>query len=684
MGIFDKPARPPSNAGGRKPSRSATPAPASPPKPGSGSASGPGSTSGSGRASGAPLVPGTLTSHDLHLWNEGSHFRMYRHLGAQLGEEAGVKGARFGVWAPNARRVSVFGDFNGWDKDSHVLEPVESSGIWSGFVPKAAKGQVYKYHIQSQHQGYQVDKADPFAARAEEPPRTGSVIWDHEYDWKDAAWMKTRAERNALGAPQSIYEVHVGSWRRPDDDQDRFLTYREMAKPLAEYTSWLGFTHVELMPIMEHPFYGSWGYQTTGYFAPSSRFGSPQDFMYLIDTLHEHGVGVILDWVPSHFPEDEHALGFFDGTHLFEHADPRQGFHPDWKSAVFNYGRKEVHSFLISSAMNWLDRYHIDGIRVDAVASMLYLDYSRKQGEWIPNKFGGRENLEAIEFLRRFNAEVYSAYPDVQTYAEESTAWPGVSRPVYLGGLGFGLKWDMGWMHDTLHYMQEDPVHRSYHHGELTFRMIYAFHENFTMPLSHDEVVYGKGSLLGKMPGDSWQQLANLRLLYAYMMSQPGKKLIFMGGDFGQLREWNHDASLDWHLTHSPGHAGIQHCLKDLNRVYRDQSALHALDTSEDGFEWIDGGDWKNSVLSYLRKDDKGNVVLVVLNFTPVVRENYRVGVPAGGYWREILNTDASDFGGSGVGNFGGCESNPVAAHGRYQSLNLTLPPLGALYLVPD
>jgi 1,4-alpha-glucan branching enzyme len=526
-----------------------------------------------------------------------------------------------------------------------------------------------------------VDKADPFAFHHEVPPRTASVVWNLDYSWSDEEWMGSRAGRHALGAPISIYELHVGSWRRVHEEGGRSLSYRELAPQLAGHVKHLGFTHVELMPVMEHPFFGSWGYQTTGYFAPSSRYGTPQDLMYLIDVLHQHGIGVILDWVPSHFPTDEHGLGYFDGTHLFEHGDPRQGFHPDWSSFIFNYDRHEVRSFLLSSAMYWLDRYHVDGLRVDAVASMLYLDYSRKHGEWIPNVHGGRENLGAIAFLRRLNEEVFGRHPEVQTFAEESTAWPMVSRPVYLGGLGFGFKWDMGWMHDTLRYMSLDPVHRKHHHGELTFRMIYAFTENFVMPLSHDEVVHGKGSLIGKMPGDEWQKFANLRALYGMMWSQPGKQLLFMGGEFGQWAEWNHDASLDWHLLEREPHQGLQRWVRDLNTAYRGEPALHELDCDPAGFQWIDCNDNEQSTLVWLRRArSRRDLIVVACNLTPVPRENYRVGVPEAGHWHEILNSDAPLYGGSGQGNLGGLESVPVAWHGHPQSIVMTLPPLAVVY----
>jgi 1,4-alpha-glucan branching enzyme len=527
-----------------------------------------------------------------------------------------------------------------------------------------------------------VDKADPFAFRAEVPPNTASIVWDLSYEWGDDGWMSERRTHNSLDAPISIYEVHPGSWMRVPEEGNRPLTYRELAHKLAEYVQGLGFSHVELLPVMEHPFYGSWGYQTTGYFAPTSRYGTPQDFMYFIDYMHQHGIGVILDWVPSHFPNDEHGLGYFNGTHLYEHDDPRQGFHPDWKSYIFNYGRHEVCSFLISSALFWLDRYHADGLRVDAVASMLYLDYGRNRGEWVPNRFGGRENLDAIDFLRRLNEAVYHAHPDVQTIAEESTAWPMVSRPTYIGGLGFGLKWDMGWMHDTLLYMAKEPVHRRFHHNSLTFRMVYAFFENFVLPLSHDEVVYGKASLLSKMPGDDWQRFANLRLLFGYMYAQPGKKLLFMGGEFGQRQEWTHEGSLEWHLLQYAPHQGLRRLVAELNGHYRNEAALHEAEFDGSGFEWVDCNDSDTSVLSFLRKARSTNdIILVVSNFTPVTRFNHRLGVPRGDRWRELFNSDAEGYGGSGQGNLGGVEAAPVPLHGRPFSLTLTLPPLAVVYL---
>jgi 1,4-alpha-glucan branching enzyme len=622
-----------------------------------------------------------LTEEDLFLFNEGTHNRVYEKLGSHLVSVAGESGSVFAVWAPNARHVSVMGDFNGWNRTSHPMHPRGSSGIWECFIPNVGKGTTYKYHIVSRHHGHIADKADPFGFYHEKPPRTASHVWDLDYQWSDQRWMEQRHQRNSLHAPISIYEVHLGSWMRVPEQHHRPLTYLELAPRLADHVQRLYYTHVELLPVMEHPFYGSWGYQTTGYFAPTARYGTPQDFMYLVDYLHQRGIGVILDWVPSHFPSDGHGLAYFDGTHLFEHADSRQGFHPDWKTHIFNYGRNEVRSFLLSSAMFWLDKYHADGLRVDAVASMLYLDYSRKPGEWIPNRHGGRENLEAISFLQRFNGDVYRAHPDTQTFAEESTAWPMVSRPVYLGGLGFGMKWDMGWMHDTLSYFSKDPIHRRFHHNQLTFRQLYAFHENFVLPLSHDEVVHGKGSLLGKMPGDEWQKFANLRLLFGYMYAQSGKKLTFMGGEFGQWREWAHDTSLDWHLLEHPLHRGLQAWVEQLNRAYRGEAALHELDCEPAGFEWVDCNDSEASVVSLLRKRRNGSEsVLVVCNFTPVPRLGYRVGVPTAGYWRELLNSDGKEYGGSGMGNLGGCQAEGGSVHGRPHLLRMTLPPLSALF----
>ncbi|HEY5658941.1 MAG TPA: 1,4-alpha-glucan branching protein GlgB [Myxococcota bacterium] len=629
--------------------------------------------------------PTLLTDQDLYLFNEGTHLRLYEKLGAHPLTWNGEAGTHFAVWAPNAERVSVVGDFNGWDPKASPLEPRASSGIWVGFVRGAAAGAHYKYHVVSHLGGHMTDKADPFAFHAECPPRTASTIWTLDYEWMDKAWMESRRERIALDAPVAVYEVHLGSWRRGGECGEKLLGYREIGPLLADYVSSMGFTHVEFLPLMEHPFYGSWGYQTTGYFAPTSRYGTPQDFMFLVDCLHQRGIGVILDWVPSHFPTDGHGLGFFDGTHLYEHGDPRQGFHPDWASFIFNYGRHEVRSFLLSSAMYWLDRYHVDGLRVDAVASMLYLDYSRKEGEWIPNVHGGRENLAAIDFLRQLNAEVYQHFPDVQTFAEESTAWPMVSRPAYLGGLGFGLKWDMGWMHDTLKYITRESIHRKYHHNELSFRMVYAYNENFILPLSHDEVVHGKASLLSKMPGDDWQKFANLRLLYGYMYTQPGKKLLFMGGEFGQWNEWKHDVSLDWHLLEYDRHQGLQRWVRDLNTFYRGEPGLHELDCEDTGFSWIDCNDATQSTFLYLRHGRRASdTLLVACNFTPVPRHNYRIGVPVSGCWKEILNSDAPLYGGSGQGNLGEARTAPASSHGHPQSLAVTLPPLAVVVLKPD
>ena len=623
-----------------------------------------------------------LTDDDLYLFNEGSHFRLYEKLGARPLEKEDMEGTHFAVWAPDAERVSVIGDFNAWNKDTHLLRPKGSSGIWEGFIQDVGKGANYKYHVASRYRGYKADKADPFALYNEVPPKTGSIVWDLDYTWGDESWMRHRLERNAQDAPITIYEVHLGSWMQIAEEGNRFLTYRELASKLVAYVKSMDFTHVEFLPVMEHPFYGSWGYQMSGFFAPTSRYGTPQDFMSLIDTLHQAGIGVILDWVPSHFPSDEHSLGYFDGTYLFEHSEPRQRIHPDWDSLIFNYGRDEVRSFLISSAIFWLDKYHADGLRVDAVASMLYLDYGRKDGDWIPNKYGGNENLEAIVFLRRLNEEVYKAFPDVQTIAEESTAWPMVSRPTYVGGLGFGMKWDMGWMHDTLEYMSKDPIHRAYHHNRLTFRMLYAYGENFVLPLSHDEVVHGKGSLLRKMPGDDWQKFANLRLLFGYMYAQPAKKLLFMGGEFGVWSEWYHETGLEWGLLDYPLHRGLQRWVAELNLLYRNEPALHELDFDPAGFQWIDCNDAQQSTLSLMRKGRlQGDTLIIACNFTPVPRYNYRVGAPEGGFWTEVMNSDARDYGGSGQGNLGGVEAAPISVHGQPSSLNLTLPPLGIVFL---
>ncbi len=621
-----------------------------------------------------------LTDQDIYLFREGTQEQLQAQFGCHwLGQG---RGAQFAVWAPNAAAVSVIGEFNEWNGEANPLEArPDGSGVWSGSVAAAAHGQCYKYRIASRVGGYVVDKSDPVAIYSEAPPATASRVWSLDYAWHDADWMQARTARNGLDAPISIYELHLGSWRRA---HGQFLSYRELAPALCAYLVDLGFTHVEFMPVTEHPFYGSWGYQTTGYFAPTARYGTPQDLMFLIDQLHVHGIGVILDWVPSHFPADEHGLVYFDGTHLYEHADPRQGYHPEWNSAIFNYGRNEVRSFLISSALFWLDHYHIDGLRVDGVASMLYLDYARQPGEWIPNRCGGNENLEAIGFLRSLNAAVYRTHPDATTIAEESTAWPMVSRPTEMGGLGFGMKWNMGWMHDTLSYFQQPPIYRKYHHNQLTFSLIYAFNENFVLPLSHDEVVYGKGSLIGKMPGDDWQQFANLRLLFGYLWTHPGKKLLFMGGEFGQRREWTHEGELEWWVADRPEHAGVHRWVRDLNRCYRTEPSLHRIDFSADGFEWIVADDAEQSVLVFLRKaQGAAPPLLVACNFTPVPRRNYLVGVPRAGFWQEILNSDAPDYGGSGWGNLGGVQSVPVSAHGRTESVNLTLPPLATIVLRP-
>jgi 1,4-alpha-glucan branching enzyme len=620
-----------------------------------------------------------VTEYDRHLFNEGSHREIYRQLGAHP-EEGGT---RFAVWAPSADAVSVIGDFNDWNRTSHPLDPQGDSGIWTGFIEGVGTGSIYKFFIRNRGTGYGVEKADPVGFHHETPPKTGSVVWDLEYEWGDEDWMAGRGKRNAADAPISIYEVHLGSWMRPPGRE--FHTYRELAPMLAEYVAGKGFTHVEFLPVMEHPFYGSWGYQTTGYFAPTSRYGTPQDFMFLIDTLHQAGIGVILDWVPSHFPTDEHGLSYFDGTHLFEHSDPRKGYHPDWKSSIFNYGRNEVRSFLMSSALFWLDAYHADGIRVDAVASMLYLDYSRQAGEWIPNQHGGRENLEAIDFLRRLNEAIYARFPDTQTFAEESTAWPMVSRPTSIGGLGFGFKWDMGWMHDTLQYIQRDPVHRRYHHNEITFRGVYMFTESYALPLSHDEVVHGKGSLLDRMPGDDWQRRANLRLLLGYMYGQPGKKLLFMGGEFGQEQEWAHDNELQWGLQSRPGHEALGRYTAALNQVYRERPAFHAKDAVPEGFEWVIGDDRENSVLAYFRRGrSPQELALCVYNFTPAPRDDYRIGVPRPGEWTVVLDSDDKRFGGSGyAADRRTVTADEVESHGRPYSLNLSLPPLATLWLAP-
>jgi 1,4-alpha-glucan branching enzyme len=631
------------------------------------------------------MVESALSEFDLYLLVEGTHYRAYEKLGAHLMERDGRRGVHFAVWAPNAKLVSVIGEFNNWNPQANSMRPT-SAGVWEGFVPDIGQGAIYKYHIESRYSDYKVDKADPYGFAAEIRPQTASRVWNLEdYSWQDDSWMASRAKKNALGSPISIYEVHLGSWRRVPEEGNRWLSYRELAPLLATYVRDAGFTHIEFLPIMEHPFDGSWGYQTTGYFAPTSRFGTPADFMYLVDYLHRQEIGVILDWVPAHFPRDEAGLGYFDGSHLYEHADPRQGEQPDWHTFVFNYGRNEVQNFLTANALFWLDKYHLDGLRVDAVAAMLYLDYGRSEGQWIPNRYGGKENIDAIHFLRALNERVYAAFPDVTMIAEESTSWPQVSRPTYVGGLGFGLKWNMGWMHDTLNYMSLDPVFRNFHQNEITFSLVYAFAENFVLPFSHDEVVYGKGSMLRKMPGDDWQKFANLRLLYGYMFGHPGKKLLFMGNEFGQWSEWNHDASLEWQLLKEPFHAGLKQWVRDLNTLYRGHPLLHESDSDPAGFEWVDCKDSQRSIISFLRRGRNPNdQLLFVCNFTPIVRQNYRVGIPLDGYWKEILNSDAPLYGGSGQGNFGGLPAAPLPIHGRPFSLNMTLPPLGIVVFQPE
>lgn len=618
-----------------------------------------------------------LTDFDIHLFKSGKHFKLYEKLGAHLATFKGQQGTYFAVWAPNARAVSVIGNFNHWNSNDHKLTPRwDESGIWEGFIAGVGQGEAYKYAIHSNTGDY-LEKADPFAFYTEIAPRTASIVWDYSYTWRDSQWLSDRKKLTGKAKPYSVYEVHVGSWRRKPEDGNRSLSYKELAVELVDYVKENGFTHVELLPIMEHPFFGSWGYQLTGYFAPTSRFGEPQHFMELVDALHEAGIGVILDWVPSHFPGDAHGLYKFDGTHLYEHADPRKGFHPDWSSYIYNYGRNEVRSFLISNALFWLEVYHADGLRVDAVASMLYLDYSRKEGEWIPNQYGGNENIEAINFLKEFNEVVYGTFPDAVTIAEESTAWTGVSKPTYLGGLGFGQKWMMGWMHDTLHYFKLDPVHRKYHQNEITFSIMYAFTENFMLPLSHDEVVHGKGSLLGRMPGDEWRKFANLRLMYAYMFTHPGTKLLFMGGEFGQSAEWSHDRSLDWFLLQYSPHQGILSLIRDLNHFYKTEPACYQFPFDDRGFEWVDYSDRENSVMVYMRKGEKReDALIVVCNFTPEPRQLYRIGVPFRGTYQEVFNSDQLKYGGSGVLNQGLLYTTPVKYHNRDYSIPLTLPPL--------
>ncbi|MEM0440059.1 MAG: 1,4-alpha-glucan branching protein GlgB [Candidatus Caldarchaeum sp.] len=614
-----------------------------------------------------------LTDYDIWLFRQGKHFRLYEKMGAHRLKLNGVEGVYFAVWAPNAARVTVMGDFNGWNKDAHVLHRRgDGSGIWEGFIENVWVGCRYKYHIFSS-QGQAFDKGDPFAFLWETPPGTASIIWDLNYEWNDNEWMRNRRKHNSLSCPISVYEVHIGSWRHFHN-----MTFASIGQQLAEYVADLGFTHVELLPVMEHPFYGSWGYQTTGYYAPTSRYGTPQDFMKFVETMHQHGIGVFIDWVPSHFPTDGHGLVYFDGSHLYEYSDPLMRYHPDWNSYVFDYGKPEVVSFLISSAFFWLDKYHVDGIRVDAVSSMLYRDYSRR--EWSPNIYGGKENLEAVAFLRELNKAVYGTFDGVQMIAEESTAWPLVSRPTYVGGLGFGMKWNMGWMHDTLEYFSKDPIFRKYHHNLITFSFWYVFSENYILPISHDEVVYGKKSLLNKMPGDWWQKFANLRAFLSYMYAFPGKKLLFMGCEFGQWNEWNHLSPLDWHLLNYDTHAGVMRLVKDLNRVYRAEPALHRFDFEPAGLEVVDFSDVDQSVVCFLRKAGD-EMIMVVCNFTPVVRYPYVLGVPRPGFWKEIINTDAREYGGSGVGNFGGKPAQPRPWHGRPYSVELVLPPLATLYL---
>jgi 1,4-alpha-glucan branching enzyme len=619
-----------------------------------------------------------ITEDDYYLFQEGTHSRLPDVMGGHFISERG--GTQFTVWAPNARAVSVLGTFNGWQPGATSMQR-SPAGIWQCFVPGAFTGAHYKYRVENAS-GYQADKSDPFGFFFESSPATASIIWDLSYTWNDSEWMETRARANSLEAPISIYEVHLGSWRRIPEENNRSLSYREAADYLIPYVKEMGFTHVELMPIMEHPFYGSWGYQTTGYFAPTSRYGTPQDFMRLVDLFHQNGIGVILDWVPSHFPQDEYSLGYFDGAHEYEPADPRRGIHPDWNSFIFDYARPEVRSFLLSSAMFWLDQYHADALRLDAVASMLYLDYSRKPGEWIPNERGGRENLDAIGFLQHLNSDVYRVHPDIQTIAEESTAWPKVSRPVSEGGLGFGMKWDMGWMHDTLQYFSYDPVYRRYHHGELTFRAVYAFNENFVLPLSHDEVVHGKGSLLNKMPGDDWKKFASVRLLFSYMWALPGKKLLFMSCEFGQWSEWHHDSSLDWHLLQYEPHSSLRLLVGDLNRLYKTEAALCTQETTPGCFEWITSDDAVHNVLVFMRRGkSEEDTLIICCNFSPVLITGYRIGVPSAGTWLEVFNSDARPYSGSGAGNFGVLESTPFFLQGYSQSLTLNLPPLAALFL---
>ena len=622
-----------------------------------------------------------FTDFDINLFKAGKHYKLYEKFGSHIVTVDGVTGTYFAVWAPSAKSVTVIGDFNFWIDGEHPLNVRwDDSGIWEGFIPNVGIGSIYKYKIQSSHDDVKTEKADPFAKKCEHPPKTASVVWEDNYSWKDNKWMNNRKKNNALDAPYSVYEVHLGSWKQKNGND--FLTYEEFAEDLVNYVADMNFTHVELMPVMEYPYDPSWGYQLTGYFAPTSRFGNPDGFKFLVDAFHKKGIGVILDWVPSHFPSDDHGLGFFDGSHLYEHPDRRKGYHPDWKSLIFNYGRNEVKSFLISNAIYWLDQYHADGLRVDAVASMLFLDYSREDGEWEPNKFGGRENLDAINFMKEMNTAVYENFPDVQTIAEESTSFPMVSRPIYLGGLGFGMKWMMGWMHDTLEYFAKEPIYRKHHQNDLTFSLNYAFTENFMLPLSHDEVVYGKKAIVDKMPGDEWQKFANLRLLYSFMYTHPGTKLIFQGGEFGQTKEWNFQQSLDWHLLEYKVHEGAQKCVKELNKLYRKEKAFHQKQFTAEGFEWIDHGDHENSVLSYIRKgENEKDTIIIICNLTPIPRENYRVGVPKQGTLKEIFNSDTRDFSGSGNYKNTKIKANKTTWNNRENSVELNLPPLAMIAL---
>ncbi len=624
-----------------------------------------------------------FTDYDIYLFKQGKHFSLYDKLGSHIMTHENQQGVYFAVWAPNAKFVGVTGNFNDWYKHSHPLfVRQDESGIWEGFIPGLKQGDLYKYYIESNYNEFKIEKGDPFAFMWETPPNTSSVVWDLDYQWNDYDWMKQRKEQREQPKPWSVYEIHIGSWKRNTKENNRFLTYREMADELPKYIQEMGYTHVEFMPLKEHPFYGSWGYQVTGYFAPSSRYGTPQDLMYLIEELHKHNIGVIMDWVPSHFPSDGHGLSYFDGTHLYEHEDQRKGYHPEWNSYIFNYGRNEVISFLVSNALFWFGQYHIDAQRVDGVASMLYLDYARENGEWIPNQFGGRENLEAVDFLKYYNEAIHREFPDIYSIAEESTAWPMVTRPTYVGGLGFDMKWMMGWMHDTLEYFKQDPIHRKYHQNDITFSLAYAFSENFMLPLSHDEVVHGKKSLIYKMPGDEWQRFANLRLMYGYMYGHPGTKLLFMGSEFGQTSEWQHDYSLDWHLLQYDYHKGVQEMMKRLNHTYTSELPLYDAPFTQEGFEWVDINDNENSVIIFIRKDrENQQFIAVACNFTPTIHYDYKIGVPKSGAWKEILNTDAKEFGGSNALNSQPLHTQPEEWHGRGQCLYVTLPPLGVTYL---